>query len=120
MDPTAIAEPLVAPRSVLANQAIWEFRPNVDRNAFQTVNALHPCHASTSNVRILVVELVAQVLLAPLSTTIRFALVHLEQRATHLPPVVVLLPVRKQFKSALKKLGILLIYLKIIIINQQL
>ena len=92
--PTVTAEPWVAPRSVLVNRAIWEFHLNVGRNASQTANALHLLLASTSNVRIHVGRLVVQVLLALSSTTIRFALVLLEQRVTLLLPVAVLLPVR--------------------------
>ena len=101
---TAIAEPLVAHQFALVNRAIWEFLPNVDRNVSQTANALHLCHASTSNVEILVLELVARVLLVLSSTIIRFAHVHLEQRVTHLLLDVVLNLVSSNNKGIKKKI----------------
>lgn len=46
--------------SALASQAIWEFHRNVDLNAYLALNALLHKHVSTSNAKILVPELAAE------------------------------------------------------------
>ena len=60
----------------LANLAIKAYRRNVDRNAFPARNALHPNLASTSNAKILVLELAVEMPNAKWSTTIRSVSVH--------------------------------------------
>ena len=51
---------LATPQSALVSQAIWEFHQNVDRNASLAPNALPHKPVSTSNAKILVQELVAE------------------------------------------------------------
>ena len=52
------------PQSALVSQAIWEFHQNVDRNASLAPNALLQKPVSTSNAKILALELAVEMLSA--------------------------------------------------------
>jgi hypothetical protein len=66
------------PQYALVSQAIWEYHQNVDRNASLAPNALLQKPVSTSNAKILALELVVEMRNAKLLTTTLFACVLLD------------------------------------------
>ena len=58
------ADQSATPQYALVSQAIWEYHQNVDRNASLAPNALLQKPVSTSNAKILAVELAVEMLSA--------------------------------------------------------